>query len=55
LKGDEEQCREWLKLGQECKTLPPKKDALADEDLKDMREKDWFKAICWGQYQYKRY
>ncbi|MGA2091994.1 MAG: tetratricopeptide repeat protein [Sedimentisphaerales bacterium] len=43
--GDENQCSKWLKVGQEQKTLPTRKDAFADPDLKSMRDKEWFKNI----------
>ncbi len=47
LRKNEDKCREWLKAGEEAKTLPPREHAMKDEDLASVRDKDWFKAIRW--------
>ncbi len=47
LRDDEPNCRKWLEAGQEAGTLPKRGHAMKDEDLKDMREKDWFGKIGW--------
>lgn len=46
--NNEDECRKWLKKGERGKTLPTKKYAEQDEDLKSVREKDWFKEIKWA-------
>jgi tetratricopeptide (TPR) repeat protein len=47
LLGDEGECRRWLKVGEEEKTLQTREYAMTDEDLESVRNKDWFKAIRW--------
>ncbi len=47
LRGNEEKCKEWLKVGEKAGTLPSRVHAMADEDLKSVREKDWFKKLRW--------
>jgi len=47
LRDDEPNCRKWLETGQEAGTLPTRGHAMKDEDLKNMREKDWFGEIGW--------
>jgi TolA-binding protein len=47
LRGNEEKCKQWLKIGEEAKTLETREHAMKDEDLASVREKDWFKAIRW--------
>jgi hypothetical protein len=44
---DENQCRIWLKVGEEEKTLPERQAAIADPDLKAIRDKEWFGRIRW--------
>jgi tetratricopeptide (TPR) repeat protein len=45
--GDEEECKRWLKVGEEEKTLPTRELAMKDEDLESVRNKEWFKGIRW--------
>jgi tetratricopeptide (TPR) repeat protein len=47
LLDEEEKGRQWLKVGKEAKTLPPREYAMKDPDFASMRDKDWFKAIRW--------
>jgi hypothetical protein len=47
IEDNKEECRKWLKTGEEVAALPTKKYAMKDDDLKIYREKDWFKAIKW--------
>ena len=47
LRGKEEKCMEWLKVGEKAGTLPSREHAMADNDLKSVREKDWFKKLRW--------
>jgi len=47
LRNNEEKCKYWLKVGEEAKTLPTREEAMKDEDLASVRDKDWFKAIRW--------
>jgi Flp pilus assembly protein TadD len=47
LRNDPEKCKYWLKVGEEAGTLETREDAMKDDDLVSMREKDWFKAIHW--------
>ena len=47
LLGDEEECRRWLKVGEEEGTLVTRKEAMKDEDLESVRNKEWFKGIRW--------
>lgn len=44
---NEDECKKQLKVGEEAKTLPIRKHAMKDDDLKAYRDKDWFKAIKW--------
>jgi Flp pilus assembly protein TadD len=45
--GNEDECKKWLKTGEDSGALDTRKHAMADEYLKTYREKDWFKAIKW--------
>jgi tetratricopeptide (TPR) repeat protein len=47
LRDDEPNCRKWLEAGQEAGILPKREHAMKDEDIKGMREKDWFGKIGW--------
>jgi len=47
LQGNEAECRKWLKVGEEAMTLPSREEAMNDERLKSVRDKDWFKNITW--------
>ena len=47
IEGNEEECKKWLKIGEEARILPTRQYAMADEDLRSYWDKDWFKAIRW--------
>lgn len=47
LMGDEEECKRWLKVGQDGGTLPTREYAMKDEDFESVRNKEWFKEIHW--------
>lgn len=47
LRGDEEECQKWLKAAGKAEVLGTRKHAMADEDLKSVRDKDWFKSLRW--------
>jgi len=47
LLGDEEECKKWLKVGEEERTLPTHEHAMKDEDLESVHNKEWFKGIRW--------
>ena len=47
LRGDIEECRKWLKLGEETGTLVTREHAMKDDDLKSVRRRKWFKEIKW--------
>ena len=47
LRGNEDKCKEWLKVSEKAGALPSRKYAMADDDLKSVREKDWFKKLRW--------
>jgi len=47
LQGNEEKCKEWLKVGEKAETLAPREHAMSDDDLKSVRENDWFKRLRW--------
>lgn len=47
LRKNEDKCQEWLKVGEEAKTLLTREYAIEDDDLTSVREKPWFKAIRW--------
>ena len=47
LLGNEDKCKEWLKVREKVGTLPTRECAMADEDLKSVRDKDWFKKLRW--------
>jgi len=42
LLSDEENCRKWLSIATETGRILPRKRVLDDEDLRSMRDKDWF-------------
>ena len=46
-RGNEDKCQEWLKVGEKAGTLPTREHAMADDDLKSVRDKDWFKMLRW--------
>ena len=46
-RGNEEKCREWLKVAEKAGTLYTREDAMADDDLKSVRDKNWFKKLRW--------
>ncbi|MBW8002435.1 MAG: hypothetical protein FVQ80_10505 [Planctomycetes bacterium] len=47
LRGDEENCKKWLKVGEDKGTLFTRDEAMKDEDLKIVRGQAWFKKIKW--------
>jgi len=47
LLGEEKDCQSWLKTAEQARTLPTRQDAMADLDLKGVRNKAWFKQIRW--------
>jgi tetratricopeptide (TPR) repeat protein len=47
LRGNKPECKKWLLAGQEAGTLEPKKHAMKDKDLKNVRDEAWFKEIKW--------
>ena len=47
LRGNEVKCQEWLKVGEKAETLDTREYAMADDDLKSVRDKDWFKKLRW--------
>ncbi len=48
---DEKGCRKWLKIGEETGNLPTLEYAKSDEDLQNVRDKEWFKKILWKNDQ----
>ena len=46
-RGNEEKCKEWLKVREKEGELPSREYAMADDDLKSVREKEWFKKLGW--------
>jgi tetratricopeptide (TPR) repeat protein len=46
-RGNEDKCQEWLKVGEKAGALSPREHAMADDDLKSVRDKDWFKKLRW--------
>lgn len=48
LRKDEEECRVWLLVGQEARTLPTKQQATGDSDLDSVRNQPWFEGVRWG-------
>ena len=46
-RGNEDKCQEWLKVGEKAGTLATRENAMADDDLKSVRDKDWFKKLRW--------
>ena len=47
LRGNEDKCKEWLKVREKTGVLPSREHAMADDDLKNVRDKDWFKKLRW--------
>jgi hypothetical protein len=47
-RGNEEKCKEWLKVAEKAQTLlPTREHAMADDYFKSVRDKDWFKKLRW--------
>jgi len=46
-RDNEDKCQEWLKVTEKAGTLPTREHAMADDDLKSVRDKDWFKQLRW--------
>jgi len=46
-RGNEGKCQEWLKAIEKAGTLPTREHAMADDDLKSVRNKNWFKKLRW--------
>ena len=46
-RGNEGKCKEWLKVGEKAETLDTREHAKADDDLKSVRDKEWFKKLRW--------
>jgi len=49
IEENEEDCKRWLKIGEEAGELAPREHAMKDEDLKAYWDKDWFQAIKWKE------
>ena len=47
LRGNENECRKWLEIGEKAGTLETRKAAMQQDELASVRDKDWFKAIRW--------
>lgn len=48
LNDNEDKCREWFEKGEEKGTLPTRQVAEEDDDLNNVKDKDWFKRIKWS-------
>lgn len=48
LTGDKDNCRKWLKVGEQAGTLTTRKHAMTDTDLESVRNEEWFKQIRWS-------
>lgn len=46
-RDNEEKCKGWLKVGEKAGTLTTREYSMSDEDLKSVRDKDWFKKLRW--------
>jgi len=46
-RGNEDKCQEWLKVSEKAGALATREHAMADDDLKSVRDKDWFKNLRW--------
>jgi tetratricopeptide (TPR) repeat protein len=47
LRGDKEQCKKWLLIGQESDTLVTREHAMKDSDLDRVKNEQWFNEIKW--------
>ena len=47
LRGNEDKCTEWLKVSEKARALLSLEYAMADDCLKNVRDKDWFKKLRW--------
>jgi hypothetical protein len=47
LLNDEEECKKWLKVGEETGRLLTQERAMKEKDFGDFRNKDSFKQIRW--------
>ncbi|HVA00623.1 MAG TPA: SIR2 family protein [Terriglobia bacterium] len=50
LMGDEEGCRNWLERSERAGSLPDREAVLTDDDLKSVRECQWFKDFLKRAY-----
>jgi tetratricopeptide (TPR) repeat protein len=48
LQGDKDNCRKWLKVGEQAGTLTTRKHAMTDTDLECVHNEEWFKQIRWS-------
>jgi tetratricopeptide (TPR) repeat protein len=48
LQNQKDECKKWLKTGEQFGNLPTREEAEKDDDLKSVREEDWFKQIRWS-------
>jgi len=48
LLDNEEECKRWLKIGEEANSLLTRRRAMSDPDLKSVRSKEWFRQIHWA-------
>jgi len=46
-RGNEDKCQEWLKIEEKADTPATREYAMADDDLKSVRRKAWFKKLRW--------
>lgn len=48
LQNQKDECKKWLKTGEQFGNLPTREEAEKDDDLKSVRDEDWFKQIRWN-------
>lgn len=49
LENNEEKCKEWLELAEMKNTLETRKDAMNENDLVIVRDKEWFQKLKWKE------
>lgn len=50
--GDEDECQNWLKIGEETGKLPVRKEKIGVDVFYEFRNRDWFKQIKWPGEDY---
>jgi len=47
LRGDKDKCKEWLEKSEQYGSLSTREHAVDDDDLKSVKDEEWFKQLRW--------